>query len=36
MKIKIEVDKTPPLGFATEEKLLLKPFSFLCQMLYTA
>lgn len=28
IKIKIEVDTTPPLGFATEEKLLLKPFSF--------
>lgn len=28
MKIKIEVDTTPPLGFVTEEKLLLKPFSF--------
>jgi Nucleotidyl transferase AbiEii toxin, Type IV TA system len=26
--IKIEVDKKPPLGFETEEKLLLKPFSF--------
>jgi hypothetical protein len=26
--IKIEVDREPPLGFATEEKLLLKPFSF--------
>lgn len=28
LKIKIEVDTKPPLGFATEEKLLLKPFSF--------
>jgi hypothetical protein len=28
IKIKIEVDTTPPLGFATEEKLLLRPFSF--------
>lgn len=28
IKIKIEVDTRPPLGFATEEKLLLKPFSF--------
>ncbi|SUX46031.1 nucleotidyl transferase AbiEii/AbiGii toxin family protein [Chryseobacterium indoltheticum] len=28
MKIKIEVDRKPPLGFSTEEKLLLKPFSF--------
>jgi predicted nucleotidyltransferase component of viral defense system len=26
--IKIEVDSEPPLGFDTEEKLLLKPFSF--------
>jgi hypothetical protein len=26
--IKIEVDREPPLGFDTEEKLLLKPFSF--------
>lgn len=26
--IKIEVDTLPPLGFKTEEKLLLKPFSF--------
>ncbi|MES2267487.1 MAG: nucleotidyl transferase AbiEii/AbiGii toxin family protein [Bacteroidota bacterium] len=26
--IKIEVDREPPLGFETEEKLLLKPFSF--------
>ena len=28
IKIKIEVDTEPPLGFETEEKLLLKPFSF--------
>lgn len=28
VKIKIEVDRFPPLGFLTEEKLLLKPFSF--------
>ena len=28
IKIKIEVDSEPPLGFATEEKLLLQPFSF--------
>lgn len=28
IKIKLEVDKEPPLGFLTEEKLLLKPFSF--------
>jgi hypothetical protein len=28
IKIKIEVDKTPPLGFETEPKLLLLPFSF--------
>ena len=28
VKIKIEVDRTPPLGYNTEEKLLLKPFSF--------
>ena len=28
IKIKIEVDTTPPQGFSTEEKLLLKPFSF--------
>ena len=28
IKIKIEVDKIPPLGFETEEKLLLRPFSF--------
>src|SRR5690606_19814913 len=28
IKIKIEVDTKPPLGFETEEKLLTKPFSF--------
>ncbi len=28
IKIKIEVDKKPPLGFTTEEKLLTRPFSF--------
>jgi hypothetical protein len=28
IKIKIEVDTQPPIGFETEEKLLLKPFSF--------
>lgn len=28
IKIKIEVDTEPPLGFETEEYLLLKPFSF--------
>lgn len=28
IKIKIEVDCKPPLGFETEEKLLLRPFSF--------
>ncbi|MEO6230407.1 MAG: nucleotidyl transferase AbiEii/AbiGii toxin family protein [Ferruginibacter sp.] len=28
IKIKIEVDTTPPPGFTTEENLLLKPFSF--------
>lgn len=28
IKIKIEVDTLPPLGFETEEKLLLRPFSF--------
>ena len=28
IKIKMEVDTEPPLGFDTEEKLLLKPFSF--------
>jgi len=29
IKIKIEVDIDPPLGFATEHKLLLLPFSFM-------
>jgi len=28
IKIKLEVDREPPLGFETEEKLLLQPFSF--------
>lgn len=28
IKIKLEVDTKPPPGFTTEEKLLLKPFSF--------
>ena len=28
VKIKFEVDTRPPLGFTTEEKLLLQPFSF--------
>ncbi len=28
IKIKIEVDRNPPLGFETEEKLLIRPFSF--------
>ena len=28
VKIKIEVDREPPLGFETEDKLLLQPFSF--------
>lgn len=28
VKIKIEVDCKPPLGFETEEKLLIRPFSF--------
>lgn len=28
IRIKLEVDTRPPLGFATEEKLLLRPFSF--------
>ena len=28
IKIKLEVDTRPPAGFDTEEKLLLKPFSF--------
>jgi len=29
LKIKIEVDTKPPLGFKTEQKLLLQPFSFM-------
>lgn len=28
VKIKIEIDTAPPPGFSTEEKLLIKPFSF--------
>lgn len=28
IRIKIEVDRKPPQGFATEEKLLLRPYSF--------
>jgi predicted nucleotidyltransferase component of viral defense system len=28
LKIKLEVDREPPLNFKTEEKLLLRPFSF--------
>ncbi len=28
IKIKIEIDRIPPLGFETEEKLLVRPFSF--------
>lgn len=28
IKIKLEIDKKPPPGFDTEEKLLVKPFSF--------
>ena len=28
IKIKLEIDTRPPLGFETEERLLLKPFSF--------
>lgn len=28
IKIKLEIDKKPPPGFGTEEKLLVKPFSF--------
>lgn len=28
VKIKIEIDRSPPQGFKTEEKLLLRPFSF--------
>ena len=29
LKIKIEVDTNPPLGFQTEQKLLIQPFSFM-------
>lgn len=29
LKIKLEVDTKPPLGFKTEQKLLLQPFSFM-------
>ncbi len=29
IKIKIEVDIAPPLGFSTEQKLSLMPFSFM-------
>lgn len=28
LKIKIEIDRQPPLNFKTEEKLLIRPFSF--------
>lgn len=28
VKIKLEVDKDPPLGFKTEERLLIQPYSF--------
>ncbi|WP_027419078.1 nucleotidyl transferase AbiEii/AbiGii toxin family protein [Crocinitomix catalasitica] len=28
LKIKLEIDRQPPLNFKTEEKLLLRPFSF--------
>jgi len=28
IKIKLEIDKKPPPGFETEERLLVKPFSF--------
>lgn len=28
IKIKIEVDRKPPLGFETEQKLVIRPFSF--------
>jgi predicted nucleotidyltransferase component of viral defense system len=28
IKIKLEVDTVPPIGFETEEKLMLRPFSF--------
>lgn len=33
IKIKIEVDTDPPLGFTTEQKLLLQPFSFMTRCL---
>lgn len=33
VKVKIEVDTQPPLGFTTEEKLLLQPFSFMTRCL---
>lgn len=29
LKIKIEVDTNPPLGFSTEQRLLLQPYSFM-------
>ena len=29
MKVKIELDTNPPLGFDTEQKILFKPFSFM-------
>lgn len=32
-KIKIEIDTDPPLGFTTEPKLLLQPFSFMTRCL---
>ena len=31
IKIKIELDTDPPLGFETEQKMLLKPYSFMTQ-----
>ena len=31
LKIKLEVDTDPPLGFNTEEQLLMQPFSFYVQ-----
>lgn len=33
LKIKIEVDTHPPLGFRTEHKLLMQPFSFMSRCL---
>ncbi len=33
IKIKIEVDRQPPLNFQTEEKLLLRPFSFMSSVI---